>query len=382
MRRPALLDPPLAVRVSAVAADVAARVVDPQRIATGVATLGAHTAFPSILRWRPGSVALGDAGAAVVCAALDGVDPGVGWDRAGHAFLSSAVAALDDGDLPLSLFAGSVGVSAAATLLSRGGLRYAGLRASLDAHVLPAVTHAARDIRFADGLDESGYDLVAGLSGWAAGLLLRPDPDTARTALAEIGETLVGLGVEYPEPGLAHGAAGPLATLALLHLRAPGLVPGAEQAVRALGDRLSADRPTTRAWCSGTPGVARALWLAGAALHDSGLRKAALDLALDHSGSAHRTPTLCHGTAGALLATAHFWWDTADPAFRADAALLCERLLEAYQPDSLFGFRDVESTGIPVDNGGVLVGAAGVALTLLALDAPCPPAWTRLFLLS
>jgi hypothetical protein len=47
----------------------------------------------------------------------------------------------------------------------------------------------------------------------------------------------------------------------------------------------------------------------------------------------------------------------------------------------VFGFRDVEPGGAEVDNPGVLVGAAGIALVLSALTAPRPPAWPRLFLL-
>jgi hypothetical protein len=353
-----------------VSADVAARAVDPQRIAAGVATLDGQSAFADVLHWRPASLAYGDAGAAVLCAALDAVEPNGGWDRVGHRFLATATAAFHDRDLPLSLFAGTTGVLAAATLLSRGGTRYTGLRRSLATALLPTLARATA----AENGDESDYDVVAGMSGWTAALLL--DDDMPADVLAALGTALARLGTDFPKPGLAHGASGPLAALALLLPYVPGVRP----ALRALADHVRAADVERVTWCTGAAGVARALWLAGRALDDAALRARADELAL--LDIEHRTPTLCHGTAGALLVSALFWWDTGDKRHRAHTAQLCSRLLDAYQPEALFGFRDVEPDGSIVDNPGVLVGAAGIALVLNALTAPRPPVWPRLFLLA
>lgn len=364
-----LLDPATSARVAAVSADVAARVTDPQRIATGAAALAEQSAYADLLRWRPASLASGDAGAAVLCATYDATDPAGGWDRTGHRFLAAAVAALDDPDVPLSLFHGATGVLAAATLLSRGGSRYGGLRSQLTAALLPVLRRAAATA----GDHESGYDVLSGLSGWTGSLLL--DPGTPADLLTELADALARLGPDLPQPGLAHGASGPLAALALLTPRAPGT----NAAVRALADRVSSAEVENVTWCAGAVGVARALWLAGRVLDDGSLRARAEELALLDAD--HRTPTLCHGTAGALLVSALFWWDTGDERHRGHAARLCARLLDSYEPDTVFGFRDVEAGGARVDNPGVLVGAAGIALVLRALTAPRPPAWPRLFLL-
>jgi hypothetical protein len=64
------------------------------------------------------------------------------------------------------------------------------------------------------------------------------------------------------------------------------------------------------------------------------------------------------------------------------AAELTEQLLGLYEPDSLAGFRDLEQNARKVDNPGLLNGAAGVVLTLLAAAADAEPAWDRMFLLS
>ncbi|HET6707395.1 lanthionine synthetase LanC family protein, partial [Amycolatopsis sp.] len=194
--------------------------------------------------------------------------------------------------------------------------------------------------------------------------------------LTTFGDALARLGPEFPHPGLAHGASGPLAALALLDRR----VPGSRTAIRALADRVAAADFENAGWCAGSAGAARALWLAGRALDDVRLRARAQELALLDTG--HRTPAFCHGTAGAVLVSALFWWDTGDERHRAHAARLCTRLLDAYEPDTVFGFRDVEPGGSTVDNPGLLVGAAGIALVLTALTAPRPPAWPRLFLLA
>jgi len=365
----ALLDPATSARVAAVSADVAARAVDPERIAAGVAALADQSAFADVLPWRPMSLAAGDAGAAVLCAAMDDADPTGGWDRTGHRFLTSAVASCEEPAGSLSLFLGASGVLAAATLLSRGGSRYAGLRAQLMAALLPSISRAAGTA----GDHGSGYDVVTGLSGWTGALLL--DPGTPVAALDVLAGALARVGADLPQPGIAHGASGPLAALTLLARRTPGR----RAAIRALADRVYAAEVENVTWCTGAVGAARALWLAGRAIDDDLLCGRAEELAL--FDAEHRTPNLCHGTAGALLVSALFWWDTGAERHRAHAVRLCTRLLAAYEPDSVFGFRDVEPGGAEVDNPGVLVGAAGIALVLSALTAPRPPAWPRLFLL-
>lgn len=362
----ALLDPAVEARVAAVSADVAARAVDPERIAAGAVALAGQSAYAHLLRWRPESVTSGDAGVAVLCAALDAADPAGGWDHAGHRFLSSAVAAFDAPDQPLSLFAGTTGVLAAATLLSRGGTRYLGLRGQLTAALLSTLHHAAATT--------GEHDLISGLSGWTAAFLL--DPEAPTGALDVLGGALGRLGADHPQSGMAHGASGPLAALALLYQR----LPGARTALCALADRVYDADVENVTWCAGALGAARALWLAGRALDDARLCARAEELAL--LDTEHRTPTFCHGTAGALLVSTLFWWDTGDERHRVHAARLCARLLDAYEPDSVFGFRDVEPGGAAVDNPGVLVGAAGIAMVLSALTTPRPPAWARLFLLA
>lgn len=379
----ALLDRARADRAVAVGTEVAASVVDRDRITAGVVDLHAHTTFPFV-RWHPAALALGDAGAAVVCAVLDGRAPDAGWDRTGRRFLSDAVAALADPALPLSLFTGACGVAAAACLASRGGQRYRTLRDNLDRRLLPSLVAG-----------ESRFDLIHGLSGWVAYLLLGGGGPGREAMLGRSASALASslTRVRDAEPGVAHGLAGPLAALALARSASPRTepLPAVDAAIHHLASRLTRAVDTAggnhTAWCGDSPGIARALWLAGAATDDDRYRRTGIDLALAGltrpvGERGYRTPTLCHGIAGHLLITALFWWDTAEPRFRTAARELCDHLLDHHDPRAPFGFRDRERASHPVDNPGLLSGAAGVALVLLAVAADQPPAWSRLFLLG
>jgi hypothetical protein len=218
---------------------------------------------------------------------------------------------------------------------------------------------------------------------------------------------------EYPggllDCGLAHGLPGLLALFAL-SLSAGSDVAGLRDAIRvgaawlrgasiedpwgpnwpfhvplAGGDGGGA--PARAAWCYGAPGVARALWLAGAATADDDLRR----LAVDAIEAVHRRPAperrvpapiMCHGTAGLLQITLRLAADADSTHLRASAAELAAGLVDAFEPDSLFGYRDLDPDGTPADRAGVLEGAAGVLLALLSAASAAEPRWDRMFLLA
>ncbi len=133
----------------------------------------------------------------------------------------------------------------------------------------------------------------------------------------------------------------------------------------------SAAAPARAAWCYGPPGVARALWLAGVASDRSEYRDlalAAMTAVFERPIPNRRidSPTLCHGVAGLLQITLRFARDGAGEIFSTAAQELTAQLLDAHEPDSRFGYRDLKPSGQRTDNPGLLEGAAGVALVLLA----------------
>jgi hypothetical protein len=183
-------------------------------------------------------------------------------------------------------------------------------------------------------------------------------------------------------------AATPVRAAVAVQAASPVQVPapaGAATAVRA-GASQPAD-PARAAWCYGAPGVARALWLAGSALGDATCRELAVDtirgvLARPPEQRGLTSPTFCHGTAGLLQVVLRFAADTGRPEFATGVDDLVTELLAAHEPGSLLGYRNVEPGPVRVDQPGLLTGAPGVALTLLAAGSAADPGWDRAFLLS
>jgi hypothetical protein len=409
---------------------VGARVADPERVAKLVAAASRQTAHPASVHWRDHAVGQGHAGLALLFGALDQRDPGQGWDRTAHRHLALAARAIEAVPrAPAGLFTGLAGLGLVATVLSDDGARYRRLLATLDQALavrIPAVVgalergggagHAVREL-----------DLISGLAGIAAYLLLRREEPGVEPALHEVLGSLVELTgsdedgprwrarpdqlspderARYPNGylncGLAHGIPGPLAVLALA-LRAGTELPGLPDAVARTADWLTAHRtddpsgpnwpnavplpngsadpvaPARSAWCYGAPGVAAALRLAG-----GDLAVAALSAALTRPAEVARvdSPTFCHGRAGLLAITSTFARATGDDGFRRAAAAMEAELVDLFDPSVPLGYRDLESGGRLIDQPGLLTGAPGVALALLGATSPVEPAWARLFLLA
>jgi hypothetical protein len=427
-------------RTAAVAAatDVALRVIDPQRVQSAVQAAAAQTHYPRIARWAPHDVAQGDAGLALLCAQLDRCFPAAGWDVPAHRLLESAARAAGHDRPPPSLFGGLSGLGFVALLLSRDGARYQQLASAVDDALVPQTLVLTRSVRERGrGLAVRQFDVISGLAGIGAYLLAGRDRDRLRVALEQVLGTLVELvsaragavpawftpvellgeasvASRYPHGalncGLAHGIPGPVALMALA-LSAGVEVPGLREAtaagaawivahhgvdewgvtwptmVRLPEETAQRAGPSRAGWCYGSPGVARALWLAGQALADETLAAFAITAmeAVYRRPLAARnidSPTFCHGVAGLLQVTLRFAHDTGLPVFARQAAALTDQLLGGYDPESLLGFRSVEPGGTRVEAAGLLDGAPGVALALLAAATDVQPAWDRLFLLA
>jgi hypothetical protein len=427
-----------------VARAVAERLRDRQCVERAVASAPAQTAFPRTVHWQPCALAQGEAGIALTCAYLDVCFPDQGWDRIGHHYLSVAAEAAER--LPaaaVGMFSGLTGVAFAAWSLSRGGARYRRLLATVDNALLAQVKVQADylSLQNANALSFGEFDVISGLAGVGSYLLCRLDIHGVPAALDAVLRYIQGLASDassrprwwtpanalgdedmvalHPHGnlncGLAHGIPGPLALMSIALSRRVA-VSGLEEAVTRVATWLvehraddawgvnwpfavpltadglpdfarSARAPSRAAWCYGAPGVARALWLAGVALDRTEWRQ----LAVDAMKAVYRrppyirridSPTFCHGVAGLLHVMVRFARDTGLTTFATAAADLTESLLSAYEPDSLLGYRNCEPGGARIDQAGLLDGAPGVVLALLAASTYVEPTWDRAFLLS
>jgi lantibiotic biosynthesis protein len=441
-RWPAVLPWELAGRVLTVTGEVAELLRDRRHVEAASTAALQQTAFPIVARWQPASLAHGDAGLAAACAYLDACFPGEGWDRTGHGYLTLAAEDAEQAAWPApGLWGGLAGLGFAAWSLSRGGTRYQRLLGSVDEALLPQVAaQAGRVLSAADGMTTGEFDVISGLAGVGAYLLCRRERDAAGAALditlralvALVGETAgrprwwtpptlmgnEGMAAQYPHGnlncGLAHGLPGPLATMSLALLSGV-TVPGLGEAVEGAASWLAAHGtlagwgmdwpvavpltasgevvpgetgpPNRSGWCYGAPGVARALWLAGRAADRAGWRQLAVEamLAAFRRPAAARlidSPTFCHGVSGLLQITLRFARDTGLSAFADAAAELTGQLLDLYEPDSLTGYRNIEPGDRRVDNPGLLDGAPGVVMAMLAAATEQEPVWDRAFLLG
>ncbi len=435
------LRPDVAATALPAALDAAARLRDPARVQDAVAAAARQTSFPDAVHWEPYGVAQGNAGLALLCAQLDACCPGEGWDLTGHQLLAAAADGAERAPrLSPGTFGGVGGLAFAAWSLSRDGTRYRRMLESLEDVLVPQTDWLAGRVARQDGLPVSEFDLISGLSGIGAYLLCRRDRPEVAGALDATLRSLVALTGEgraaprwhtparfmaddsmarhHPNGslncGLAHGIPGPVALMALA-IRDGVVVPGLAEALHRAASWLVAHRthdawgvawptavpldaaggvdatatvePGRNAWCYGSPGVARALWLAGDALDDPGMRRLAVEAmeAVFRRPVARRmidSPTFCHGVAGLLQITLRFAHDTALPSFADAAETLTRQLLGTYEPDQLLGFYSLEPGGNRVDQPGLLDGVPGVVLALLAAAVGVEPSWDRLFLLA
>jgi lantibiotic biosynthesis protein len=193
--------------------------------------------------------------------------------------------------------------------------------------------------------------------------------------------------------GLAHGVAGPLAFLSTAHT-AGWSVPGQVEAIthaaiwlltwrtpqgtwppHITGTELdSCARPQQHgrndAWCYGTPGITRALHIAGQALRNPDWKQEAhkaLEQFAQRAPNEWDTdgPTLCHGHAGVLQATTR-----TSPSIVGAAG---KAVIDTFDPTTAFGFQH-HDRGYIYNEPGFLTGASGIALALADhTDPPTSP---------
>jgi hypothetical protein len=422
--------------IKQIVVEMAARLASPDLVQTSVAAAARQAASDRLrfTRWQDHSLAQGYSGLALVCGYLDRAFPENGWDRIGHDYLRRAVAGLER--LPAvggGLWGGVAGVAMATDVLSRGGQRYARLSAQLDAAILAWAKTTAHGLCRDDcGLPVARFDLISGLVGVGCYLLGRDDCETARHGLRQVLSAVVALAEDeaglprwftppqyldaanrarFPRGslncGLAHGVPGLLALLALAELNGVAVRNG-PAAMRRLADWITLTRqkdeygPTWPAivqvgtrkqpsrsrdgWCYGSPGVARALWLAGQAIPDKSMQElsvAAMAAVFARPVAVRNidSPTFCHGVAGLLGVTLQFARDSSDACFAAATASLSEQLIELYEPSSLLGYRSRERGRVAIDQPGLLDGSPGVLLVLMAAIGGITEDWGRPFLL-
>ncbi|MFP2927864.1 lanthionine synthetase C family protein [Pyxidicoccus sp. 3LG] len=282
------------------------------------------------------------------------------------------------------------------------------------------------------------YDLVSGLVGLGVYALERlPRPGARRcleqvvARLAELAEPAAGgfrwktspghveeeARETHPDGcynlGVAHGIPGVLAVLAgavAAGVAAPSARPLLQGGWDWLMSRRAADMaparfptrldpreeprvwPSRPAWCYGDPGVALVLHGIARTVDDAGWEREALALCREAAErwtdtSRVRDAGLCHGAAGLGHLYNRLFQATGEACFAAAARHWFRHALSLQRPDGgVGGFQTLEffpdGTEGWTDLPGLLAGATGIGLALLAAASSVEPGWDRLLLMS
>jgi hypothetical protein len=152
------------------------------------------------------------------------------------------------------------------------------------------------------------------------------------------------------------------------------------------------DRPARLAWCYGDPGVAAALLWAARCAREPAWEDEARAIA---RRAAARPPDqarvvdagLCHGACGLGHLFNRLYQATGDARLAEAARFWFERALQMRQPGRGIGGYEAWLPGASgaltwEADPGLLTGAAGIALALLAATTAAEPAWDRILLVA
>jgi lantibiotic biosynthesis protein len=384
---------------------------------------------PASAELTDASLASGAAGLATLCAYLSRA--GFDYDENAAEFLSHAINAISTSPMGVSFYGGFTGIAWATEHLHEQLLEADGEDANeaIDEALIAYLDRSPWD---------DDFDLVSGLVGIGVYALERLPRASAVECLSLIVDRLDETAERradgltwltrphllperqrkqcpdgYYNLGLAHGVPGVVALLGQICAAGMGvdkarpLLDGAvawvllqqsgagTQSCFPPWIRLSRlEREDCRlAWCYGDAGVAAALFLAARSVREAKWEREALAIARRAAARVPETAGvkdagLCHGAAGLAHIFNRLFQATGDESLREAALYWFQRVLELrIEGQGIAGF----SAYWPIVDGqeehwedevGILVGASGVALSLLAAATDVEPEWDRMLLIS
>lgn len=381
----------------------------------------------ALRHWDSVSVDFGPLAAALFATQLDAVEPNRGWSNLAKVYLDK-LAGLHAPSRALSLFASPLALGFVLGLRNEQA-RHDGKTAT--ASMEPFVSYVRdrlHDPPPQDPLSSDTFDLISGLAGaclFMHGVHEAGVADAGpihRTATIELASVAWPTGLKETPPywvrpenlptaehriaypngcmdlGVAHGISGVLLALSLLPetlgtaralidqlassvTKQP--VPWWPNAVGRPGDAGTSDR---FAWCYGTPGISRTLFLSAEFLDHAPARELALRAARGvasrvMAGATLPEPGICHGNAGLLQVMVRFGSDVGEEVFWDAGLELVGRIHAMYDPVREAGFLARAQNGT-VSSPCLLNGALGIGLALLSAVEGVEPKWDRLFGLS
>ncbi len=388
----------------------------------------------NIDHWNDLSIAGGYPGVLSLFITLDQNFPNDNWDLIVHDYIIAIKKSIESkGITSLSLFGGLTGVCFFIKKASKEGKRYTKILDKLNIYLIKKLQSTYFDpleyyLKNAKPIPPHLYEAIQGLSG--IGIFYLSSFDVIKKIIKLLiritypiriknkrvpgwyisNELLVFKEEKLQFPngifnlGLSHGIPGVLAFLSIAMIY--GLdMPGQKEAIQTIAKWLKNKRKTTSnrffwdarisfeeeisqikpksfkskdAWCYGTAGVARALYLAGYALKDRDLQKFALESFISIFNSQIDEwnllgPSFCHGISGLLMITHLMARDTKSYFLQSQVDRLTNILLSYYDTSFPFGFKHFElmkTKGFAtINRADLLEGASGILLSLFSLNA-------------
>lgn len=371
------------------------------------------------------------------------------WDQVAYNYVLKINEYLaEEGMASISLFQGLAGIGLAVTALSHGATRYQNFIGQINTIItehINSVLPMYYEKLEGNNLSMSDFDTISGITGVGRYLLFYKENNREREALKKILSFLVEMAKDkningylapgwytscenqfldeekklYPNGnfniGLSHGIPGPLVLLSQA-LENGIEVEGQKETIIKIADWLMQFKIETKeitfwsfridweefiagkgknengsraAWCYGTPGVARAMYLAGKVVGNQEYIDVSLK-ALDDIFKLERnewglySPTFCHGYAGLLHILNLIYIDTNELRFKKYMMELLDMIFDKYDEGADFGFYNYDFNKGKMNistNIGLLEGVSGILLVLLGLLKPIRTNWDAAFLL-
>lgn len=406
-------------------------------------------------------------GLVVLYSALDAAFPSENWDIITHQYILLIKKQIEsEGIHEFSLFGGLTGSCFSILYASKQKRRYQKLLKTLNNHLVVEVRKTLfpriyEKISLGLPSHMSWLDLMSGITGVGAYLLCDPDDSQNVDLLSQVLSILVQITKDiqvgshlvpgwytpqhyqfiesdkkiYPKGnfnmGISHGVSGFLSLMSLASIQGVE-VPGQIAAMKKMADWLLSKKRedkqgqsywsdriafeeelgkgetstyfTADAWCYGSAGVCRSLYLAGKCMDRKDLVQVSHEGFLsilnrsDINWNLH-TSSFCHGYSGLLTLFQLMGRDLGCKKIQEAISPIRTKILAGYSSDCLVGFKDMEpnmknqfvlnksmeSHGPPkmiaTEKIGLLDGATGILLALLSTETG-DLSWARPFLIE
>lgn len=392
--------------------------------------------FP-IHYWDDLSIANGYPGALLLLTSLDQLFPKENWDAIVHVYILKIKESIEiHGIHQLSLYGGLAGICFALQQASKLGTRYQKLIKICNSTLIKNVEEQIFPIIKSnlENLQPSAmalYDVIQGITG--IGVYALTNISLCQSFIEEIIKFLIAITKpiqaegnmvpgwylpsheqfleterkHFPQGnfnlGLAHGIPGIMGFLSIALLK--GIeIKGQREAIEEIAEWIKSHRKQDKgnyfwettvsfeneisrkedgavfngrdAWCYGTPGVARSLFIAGKALKNDVLKQYALASFFSVFDRNHQQwhlpgPSFCHGISGLLTITWQMALDTQNLDLKRHSYILKDLLLGYYNNEHPLGFKDfsvcLDGKYAQINRVGLLEGVTGVLLSLLSL---------------